>query len=205
MDCLAPSMISDDRRPTWQVPAKTRVASRNASRPMVAAGAEADEGLLEPSCRVPAFSTARLAVQLIKLVLFNEGSPEAMPKLRLRQACLRLGAGDFALFSEGEAPAGASCEAINRGIPPVPVWGYLEPMCPVRVAAVCTLVRVKAQHNAFSFRFPRSPGLSLPLPGLCSAARGSFFLVFSPRDGLLLRRSDRAGPPTALRVPRCLS
>ncbi|KAJ1105038.1 hypothetical protein NDU88_002446 [Pleurodeles waltl] len=52
-------------------------------------------------------------------------------------------------------------------------------MCTARVAAVCTLVCVKARHSAFSFRFPRAPGLNLPFPGLDSAARvGSSW--FSP-------------------------
>ncbi|KAJ1090685.1 hypothetical protein NDU88_003814 [Pleurodeles waltl] len=44
-------------------------------------------------------------------------------------------------------------------------------MCSVRVAAVCTFVRIAARHSAFSFRFSRAPGLDLPLPGLDSAAR----------------------------------
>ncbi|KAJ1124635.1 hypothetical protein NDU88_003084 [Pleurodeles waltl] len=145
-------------------------------------------------------------------------------------------------------------------------------MCTVRVAAVSTLVRVKTRHSAFNFRFTWTLGLSLPLPGLDSAARvgwgarppvprscstssehpralkaacpaphqvhcsppGSgnvrvkarvcafsfrfswaqsfftgprlhrvrgFFLISSPRGELHLQLSDRAGPPTALRVP----
>ncbi|KAJ1081908.1 hypothetical protein NDU88_002080 [Pleurodeles waltl] len=44
-------------------------------------------------------------------------------------------------------------------------------MCAVRVAAVCTLVRVAAWHSAVSFHFSRAPGLNLPLPDLDSAAR----------------------------------
>ncbi|KAJ1216855.1 hypothetical protein NDU88_004454 [Pleurodeles waltl] len=65
-------------------------------------------------------------------------------------------------------------------------------MCAVRIAAVRTFVRIAARHIAFSFRFSRAPGLDLPLPGLDSAAHvGS-----SPRGGLHMQRSYRAGPPT---------
>ncbi|KAJ1123165.1 hypothetical protein NDU88_001638 [Pleurodeles waltl] len=73
---------------------------------------------------------------------------------------LQMKDGDFLIetappdkVSKKDNVMGKRVKAMNRGILSVPVWSYFEPICTVRVAAVCTLVRVAAWHSAFSFRF----------------------------------------------------
>ncbi|KAJ1150267.1 hypothetical protein NDU88_003062 [Pleurodeles waltl] len=83
--------------------------------------------------------------------------------------------------------------AIIRGIPPIPVWGYLDLLCSARAAAVCTLVFVTVRCSASRFHFPRFQGSGFLYWATAAPRTGDLPGFLSPRcTALAARRSCRS-------------